>query len=584
MAKKTKVTSITPQDREKALMAERRTILALPPEKALDAILDHPYPVTLVQSMAEEDLYLLVHTIGPEDALPILGMASNQQWEYFVDMEAWRGDRIDPHAMTQWLDRLLKADPDRFTHWIVTEQREAFEDYLFRNIDVHVREYEQDPSEVAEGFQSEDDVHYVRMRPYPPTSENAVQRQELRDQFLTDVLRRLSVFDFRLYQELLLGSTAILPSENEEELLRLRNVRLAEKGFLPFEEAVGVYQPLKVADLLKRSRKSAHTTGRAVDTYPLRVDAADPPENANLFMQTLARLQDDIALQRLQAEFAGLCNQIIAADQIAVRDKDTLARVVDKAGGYISIGLEKVKKVSDGDAYHSANLIQSYLLSDIFRVGYGCALQLKWQADRWRHASWFARAGLPLAFWGEAWLGVLGGLLIKKPLLFDNYATGVLYREFATLADVEATARVLDKIVAVDDLFARMGVTVTHPETDTYVTCQNVLLTLWANHCLGMDADPTRPEPLTRDAFRTFFEKLWVRAEKARRIKDEMREGFLAWLSERSGQPTFEIADRIGPALEELFAQIESEMAAVSPDDLDPRYIQLFLMRGGESV
>ncbi|MBI5896864.1 MAG: hypothetical protein HZB24_12955, partial [Desulfobacterales bacterium] len=45
----------TRDTREKALAVERRRILALSPEKALDAILEHPLPVTLVQSMAEED-------------------------------------------------------------------------------------------------------------------------------------------------------------------------------------------------------------------------------------------------------------------------------------------------------------------------------------------------------------------------------------------------------------------------------------------------------------------------------------------------------------------------------------------------
>ena len=37
--------------REKALAADRRRILALPPEKALDAVLDHSFPVTLVQGI-----------------------------------------------------------------------------------------------------------------------------------------------------------------------------------------------------------------------------------------------------------------------------------------------------------------------------------------------------------------------------------------------------------------------------------------------------------------------------------------------------------------------------------------------------
>ena len=72
------------KNRELKLAAERRRILSLTPEQALDAIAENPLPVTLVQSFSEEDLYFLVHHIGPDDALPILGLASNDQWEYLV--------------------------------------------------------------------------------------------------------------------------------------------------------------------------------------------------------------------------------------------------------------------------------------------------------------------------------------------------------------------------------------------------------------------------------------------------------------------------------------------------------------------
>ena len=41
------------RDKTLELSAKRREILALPPENALEAILDHPYPVTLVQSMGD---------------------------------------------------------------------------------------------------------------------------------------------------------------------------------------------------------------------------------------------------------------------------------------------------------------------------------------------------------------------------------------------------------------------------------------------------------------------------------------------------------------------------------------------------
>jgi Family of unknown function (DUF6178) len=567
-------------EREKALALERQTILALPPEKALDAILNHSYPVTLVQSMAEEDLFMLVHSIGVDDSLELLSMASNQQWDYFLDMEIWVRDHLDTHALTEWLDRLLRADPDRFTHWIVGEQRDTYEYYLFRNIELYVREYETDPAEVEEGFSSDDNVHFIRMRPYASQDEKYEKRQELRDQFLGDMLRRISVYDYTLYQALLLESATIIPAETEEELLRLRNVRLAEKGFVPFEEAVGIYQPLKAAELSRQGRKPAVMAGRAVDTIPLRLDPTALPEHANRFLRTLAQIQDEFTLQRLQAEFAGLCNQVISADQLAVTDKATLAVVVAKVSNYIGIGLERVLQEPGGDApYRSANLVQHHLLADIFRVGYGCALELKWRADRWRRDSWFGRSGLPLTFWGEVWLGVLGGLLIKKPLFYDNYARGTLYREFESLADVEQTARILDEVIALDELLSGMGVEIGAVASRTLITCQNTLLTMWAAALMKMDVSPSRPIALSMDQFRQFFRQLRLPGPRPGRIKDSMREHFLNWLSERSGRTTYDLSDRLGGALEHLFATMESELGEVDIKDLDPRFIQLFLLR-----
>ncbi len=568
------------KDREQALAAERRNILGLSPEKALEAIADHPLPVTLVQSFAEEDFYLLVHTIGPEDALPLLALASNEQWEYLLDMEAWSRDRMDAPAMTTWLQRLLKADADRFTHWIVHQKRDDFEYYLYRNIEVQIREYDQDPSEFGKDFFSEDQTHYIRLHKYTSKTENEKKFQEERETFITDLLKRISILDYPQYRDMLLESAAIIPAEAEEALLRFRNVRLAEKGFLPFDEAVGVYQPLSAADLLKRSRKPEVFSGRQLDTHPLPAHPRHAPEDANLFTRTLNQIQDEPALRRLQAEFAGLCNQVIAADQQKIREKAALNQAVQKVGDYISIGLEKVS--TDGPAdkpYQHANLIQDFLLADIFRVGYACALQVKWGADRWRHTSWFTNAGLPLGFWGETWMGVLGGLLLKKPLFYDNYKTGVLYREFDSLADIQNTDNTLKAIIAFDDLLSLMTIEFGQRGAYGFLTYQNLLLTLWANNYLSPTNDGRSLRPLTMDEFHSFFKELWQTDTPPRKIRDAMKENFLAWLARCSGLETYEITERMGPALESLFSDIQTELGSVEIRHLDPRYIHLFLIQ-----
>lgn len=562
--------------REKQLAQERQQILSMAPEKVLSAIADHPMPVTLVQSMAEEDLYLLVHTVGPDDAYPILALASNEQWEYLLDMETWEKDRMDTHALTLWLKRLLNADSDRMTHWITHEKQDELILYLFRNIELHVREYEQDPSEIEDGYFTEDQTYYVRLRPYPKSYQHP---QKERDDLIQDLLRRLSVYDHIGYRDMLLEAASVIPAEAEEELYRLHKIRLAEKGFLPFEEAVGVYQPLSVEELVHRTPKPETVGGRIVDSYPLTVDPAYIDDTTNLFTRTLAQIHDTAALQRLQSEFAGLCNQIIAADQRKIREKAALSQVVTKVGDYISIGMEKANALKPQEPYGYPALVQNHFLGDLFRVGYGCTLTLKWKAEQWHRTSWFASKSLPLNFWGERCLGVLGGLLIKKPLYYDNYVTGVLYREFATLADIEHTESVLADVMAYDDLLSLMDLNISASQLHPFITYQSLLFTMWANQYLHMVDDGQIPLPLTHDQFRSFFVALWDSDQHPRRVSNIMREHFLDWLAQRSDLATYEITERMQHALEHLFEHLENDLASLNADDLDPRYIQQFLFQ-----
>jgi hypothetical protein len=567
------------QERERALAADRRRLLEVTPEKALELLVEHPYPVTLIQSLAEEDFYFLVHGIGVDDALPVLALASNAQWEYMLDMEAWSADKPDNRALTQWLARLLKADADRFTHWIVHDQSDLLTYYLNRNLELIIREYEQDPGDIADDFFTDDDTYYVRPRPSAAgTSPNPAAEAE-RDTFVRDLLRRLSVYDFMVYQGALLESAGVIPAECEEEMLRLRNVRLAEKGFLPLEEAVGVYQPLTVTELIQRRRPAEARGGRPVQSYPLPVEPRFSARG-DTFGRTLAAIQDPGILERLQMEFAGLCNQVAAADQRPVREKKDLSGLVEKVSGYIGLGLEKALAETGTDApYAAPNLVQTYLLIDLFRVGYGCALALKWEAERWQCRSWAKASGLPLSFWGEAWLGVLGGLLLKKPLFFDNAAAGSLYREFSKLSDIRQSEQVLAQIMAMDDLLSHMALDVVALAGKRTWTYASLLLTWWAGHVLGLADSAAVPTALTLDQFKIFFDRLWERPALSRKISRATREAFLGWLGQRSGLADFDISERLGLSLEALFTLLENELGGVAREDLDPRFIYLFRFR-----
>jgi hypothetical protein len=470
--------------------------------------------------------------------------------------------------------------------WALEEKLEFIELYLFNNIEVRVREHDQDPTEFGDGFFTLDDTYYIRFLEQPTDRESEKLAEDQRKKFIHELTQRLSTIGHHIYQKILLEAVHVIPAETEEERYHWRNVRLAEKGFLPFDEAVGIYQPLTPRDLKKIivepvSDDSPEPPVPAFSQYPINLLQPD-----NDFARALTTINSESILQKAQIEFANLCNQIIVADHKTIREREGLREIVKKACGYIGIGLQRLQDDQQkAKAQAAAAVIEKYTLAHIFKVGFGGALELKWNAEKWLSQSWFSGADLPLTFWGEQWLGILGGLLIKKPLYHDNYQTGVLYRDFSTLDEIRETEKVLDQIKAVDDLFSLMDINLARPSSYGFLTYKNLVLTLWACHIFGVPTDIL--QPLSMKQFLLFFKDLLpedpqLGAEQARQVPLAMKDSFVNWLSGETGLKDYEITEKVGQTFENLFIEIESEYGRVDPANLDPRYVQLFLLESKE--
>jgi hypothetical protein len=564
-------------DKIRQLSLERKRVLAMQPDEALQAIMDASQPVPLVHSFSSEDLYFLVHDIGPEDALPILSLASDRQWEYLLDTEIWTRDGIDQHQTTRWLNLFFMAAPERLVRMCAESKRELFELYLMRNIEIKIREHDQSPSELGKGFFSDDDTYYVRLIDFKSAGEEGRIFKEQCKALLPELLRRISKYDHLQYQKLLLETSSLLPAELEENHYRLRNMRLAEKGFLPFDEAIEIYRPLQPEMLQEKTIRHLRADGKDQASLPVPLLATGMLKEENLFTQALFSISDEVELETLMAEFTGLCNQVIVADRNKITNRQLLARVVKKVSDHISLGLEVILGGAKPAApLEAAGLMNRYILANLFQVGFGTVLTLKWKAEKWRRESWFENAGLPLSFWGEKWLGVLGGLLIKKPLYYIDAAAGQRYREFATLKDRDRTAAVLKRIIAVDDLLGLISIPIDPTAEHGFINYKSLLLTLWARHHLGIGSPDNHLMPMGMSDFRRFFAELWAHKTAPRKTNPVMKELFLAWLAENSGLETHQIAERMGSILEEMFKEIEEELGNIESANLDPRYILLF--------
>lgn len=562
-----------------ALAQKRRALDTMTEEKALAFLLSDREALPLIHSCPDEDLFFLMHRIGAEDFTPVLSMAKPRQWQYILDQETWQDDRPDTWAMSRWFSRLFSADPKRFVQWMLDEQTELLEYYLFWNIEVRAREHDEDPSDFPEGFETVDDVIYYRLRDMPDADTVDRETRDQREHLLRGFLRQLSHQSHDLYLGLLQELQGVIPAETEEAELRWRNIRLAEKGFQPWETAGRLFQPLQEGELAARGRKTLRGEMDAAERFGV-------PGYADGLWEREGRFSDAVALydaQGIQAELslelATLCNQLISARREVIRSREELDGVVDMVFGYLTIGVARISGKETPDAVTIAGILRSYRLEYVFRAGYGPLLRLKWRADNWRRSAWFIGSGLPLSFWDEEWMGTLGGLFLPLPKRFDATASGgQYYREFSSGAELQAAESALEAVMGVDDLLALFGVSEVDPH-GRLLTWKNLLLTLWARSCLDGVSVQTPLIPLHVERFRVFYAGLWEEKDGVRKIPTEKKDAFLHWIAQASALPADQVADRLGGVLEILFAEVESEMAGVSPEDIDDRFQHLFLVR-----
>jgi hypothetical protein len=381
--------------------------------------------------------------------------------------------------------------------------------------------------------------------------------------------------DLSVSHALFLETGTVIPAEIEEEELRLKVFRLAEKGFLPHHEAVGIYQPKDVASLVPRPVEGLKKTLYGGD-YPLPPLCFSALAGAdNLFTRSLAGVDETVSLN-LQAEFSGLVNRISSADGGVVRERQDLERLIQKGCAFLSLGIELIHgDQSACTPRQGAAIIVRYTLSDIFRVASRACLALKNRAATWYDQSWFAKNELPLHFFGEQWLGVLGGLLLDRPLFFDNYRTGVLYRPFVSVEEIRSTDEQLAGIIAIDGVLEGLD-----PDLGgvarASLTFQPILLTLWARDRLGLNG---RLKPIERSVFLPFFVELFSDTPPGT-IDGFKRADFMGWLALKTGAGPDRLARDLGDWVHGMFDHLEKEYGSVAPDDLESRFVTDFFLKG----
>jgi len=576
--------------KELKLQSLRRDIIVSDGAKALDMILEAPSPATLIQSFPDQDLYYLMHKVGVDDFIPVLAQAASSQWEYILDVEVWDDDRLNTHMMTQVFSLLFKADPQRLLRWAIMEKPDFVEYYLSQKMRIFIREHDEVPPEDFDDYITLDDKFYFRFpdqqsgpdqNPQGDLLPQDTPREDgLPDdapQLIEQMIRTLAAMDLSVLHGLLLETLSLLPAEAEEEQFRQKNIRLAEKGFLPAHEAIGIYQPVAGKNL--PSRPAIPKEPQSFDP-----DIPMPPifftqflKGDNLFVKALEQLNTQGGIPGLDSELAALINKVISADRIRIRNRGSIEKPLEKTMSTLSLGLEVLMEDAKISVERAVDLIKRYFLEDIFRTGSREGARLQAMARKWYETSFIGAKNLPLSFLGETYLGIIGGLMVQRPMFFANYANKTLYRDFACLADIRATRRQLDEIICLDDFLSRLDVDIATFSSGV-LTYKSMILTLWVRDRMGLNTSkPLSLGPIEISEFKKFFAQLFSREET---IGDTQAKDFGLWAARASGMHETDLPTALQGILYTLLRDLESEYSHVMTRDLDPRFMPMFLLAG----
>jgi|WetSurMetagenome_2_1015567.scaffolds.fasta_scaffold15835_4 hypothetical protein len=443
----------------------------------LEHILREQNPRKIVEELPSGDFFWLVKKIGSDESHPLLELAAPDQWQYLLDLELWDRDEINVGEALSWLQRLFEADSRRTVLWLLGEGSHLTYFIFQKSIEVLLQEEDDKELEIPEGFFTHDGVLYLQA--HDPEFEP----------FLRELTGAMAAVNLPAYRTLMSGLGSVIQSEMEEGMYRMRNRRLAENGFLPFEEAISIYSPLSPEQLNREANPSD-----IVDITPDDESRALIPflplhegKQEGFLQDALQAVRDPRLMDRLRLEFAGIANQLASAEGLARVELDGLVGTTRKAAGYLNIALEELTGRDPGRA---GALLEKNTLTSIFRTGFGIVLRVKRVAETWLKMAWFRKNGLEHAFWGDERGSMLSGLLLKKPLLYTGQVKGELYRDFTGARDLSVASKALMGMIALDGFMGALtkiypiGLDLSERED---LTCFHLLLTFWARHRLGLE-------------------------------------------------------------------------------------------------
>jgi hypothetical protein len=530
----------------------------------------------LVRALPAADLLITVKEIG-DDAPDLVKWASARQVQILIDLDAWRGVRLDPRALEEWLEILHDA-PGKLDEGVARLDAELLIWWLRRRIRVIKAEPDGSlPPEAPAGLTSIDGVYHL----------HALRTND--DLALVRALLLVArARDETHYWRLVEGVSHELDAELETSALRWRQSRLNDEGFPSFEDALPVYARLDQArfDPARYARAGGGPLPGAADGAGSEqsLPARPVPLEGSLLERAWEEGRREGGWEAVEEDLASLLNRVFVADQIDWDSPADARAILERASATLNLGLESAVAGAAGReaAGRAARLIREARLEAFFRLGFSRTLQVRDAALRLapgEEPGWTILLDPPL-------VDAVSGARLKRPLLW----TGLLgdpeprLREFRNLSEIDLALRAMRRAASLRplwDALSRAAVAGTLEEGAPRrrpVRLSGLALTLFAWHVLENERT-LRPLPASKlaDLQAALFSaagpgcgKPTLRTDTAARLRDALE----LWLARLDAGARSDAE----PFLEACLERLRAEIGPLDPASPDPRAVSALLL------
>ena len=290
------------------------------------AIFNAASPEAVVRSLPAQSLYLAMRSEGIEASSDIFELTTTEQSRVLVDLDCWKGDRLDEEHLWKWLEMACTDDSHALLRRLVRALDLKIVGLLIAKY-VIVRQFDE-PTEqppLERSFTPDKGYTWLHIN----------LGNSLHHFYLGRLLAMLFESDPDVFYRILALPQVETLSTLEEESYNDKRRRLSDEGIPDEEVAADVTTPLPLATAAAELRMGRETgvveIGPAV--HPLLYDGAE--------LQPLGQLLEVVPNRlALESALTFLCNAHVVRWQVDFSDAEAVTRLVHRVKGALNIGLE----------------------------------------------------------------------------------------------------------------------------------------------------------------------------------------------------------------------------------------------------